>query len=106
MPRSSPAGSPSTLMFNAAGRLKGAYPHLEGGSVKYMRFGELAEVEARADELRASTSEWCESTGRRRSRDGGGGARVKEGGRLAALRGVEESTSVRGASDAIHASRP
>ncbi|HLZ28898.1 MAG TPA: DUF1801 domain-containing protein [Chloroflexota bacterium] len=47
-----------SLMFNAAGRLKGEFPHLEGQSVKYMRFRDVAEVEARSDELRAITAAW------------------------------------------------
>jgi hypothetical protein len=47
-----------SLMFNAAGRLKGDFPHLEGKSVKYMRFADLGEVEARADELRAIVAAW------------------------------------------------
>jgi hypothetical protein len=45
-------------MFNAAGRLNGNFPHLEGNSVKYLRFHDLKEVEARADELRAITAAW------------------------------------------------
>jgi hypothetical protein len=49
-----------SLMFNAAGRFKGSFPHLEGKSVKYLRFHDLAEVEARADELRAITAAWRE----------------------------------------------
>jgi len=48
-----------SLMFNAAGRIPGEYPHLEGKSVKYMRFADLGEVEERADELRAITVAWC-----------------------------------------------
>jgi len=47
-----------SLMFNAAGRLQGDFPHLEGKSVKYMRFRDLAEVNAQADELRAITAAW------------------------------------------------
>jgi hypothetical protein len=47
-----------SLMFNAAGRLKGEFPHLEGKSVKYLRFHTMAEVEACADELRAITAAW------------------------------------------------
>jgi hypothetical protein len=47
-----------SLMFNAAGRLKGDFPHLEGKSVKYMRFRDLAEVNACADELAAITAAW------------------------------------------------
>ena len=46
------------LMFNAAGRLQGDFPHLEGRSVKYMRFTDRAELEARADELRAIVAAW------------------------------------------------
>ena len=46
------------LMFNAAGRLKGAFPHLEGKSVKYLRFANLAEADARRDELRAIVAAW------------------------------------------------
>lgn len=47
-----------SLMFNAAGRLAGEFPHLEGKSVKYMRFSDLAKVNARADELREITAAW------------------------------------------------
>jgi len=47
------------LMFNAAGRIPGEYPHLEGRSVKYMRFADLGAVEERADELHAITVAWC-----------------------------------------------
>jgi hypothetical protein len=47
-----------SLMFNAAGRLQGEFPNLEGKSVKYMRFRALEEVNARADELRAITAAW------------------------------------------------
>src|SRR5207245_10702445 len=48
-----------SLMFNAAGRIPGEYPHVEGKSVKYMRFADLGQVEERADELRAITVAWC-----------------------------------------------
>ena len=47
-----------TLMFNAAGRLKGEFPHLEGRAVKYMHFATLADANARADELRAIVAAW------------------------------------------------
>ncbi len=49
-----------SLMFNAAGRLSGDFPHLEGKSVKYMRFKNVAEVDARAAELAAITRAWCD----------------------------------------------
>ena len=47
-----------TLMFNAAGRLKGEFPHLEGKSVKYMYFASPADVEARTSELEAIAAAW------------------------------------------------
>src|SRR5216683_6417596 len=49
-----------TLMFNAAGRLKGDFPHLEGKSVKYMRFTEMADVDERQAELERLTRAWCD----------------------------------------------
>ena len=49
-----------SLMFNAAGRLKGDFPHLEGKSVKYLRFKGTAKVDAISDELRAITRAWCD----------------------------------------------
>ena len=48
-----------SLMFNAAGRLEGEYPHLEGKSVKYMRFADMSDVEACQRELEAITRAWC-----------------------------------------------
>jgi Domain of unknown function (DU1801) len=47
-----------SLMFNAASRLKGDFPHLEGKSVKYLRFRTVADVEAVADEITAITAAW------------------------------------------------
>lgn len=47
-----------SLMFNAAGRLVGEFPHLEGKSVKYMRFRDLADVDSRAEELHRLTAAW------------------------------------------------
>jgi hypothetical protein len=49
-----------SLMFNAAGRVKGEFPHLEGKSVKYMRFVDMADVEARRSEIEAITQAWCD----------------------------------------------
>jgi hypothetical protein len=51
-----------SLMFNAAGRLKGEFPHLEGKSsqVKYMRFVDISDVDARRTELEAITRAWCD----------------------------------------------
>ena len=47
------------LMLMRGGRLKGSYPHLEGTTVKRMRFADVKEVNARAVELRAMVKEWC-----------------------------------------------
>ena len=46
-------------MLMRGGRLKGSYPHLEGKSVKRMRFADVKEVNARAAELRSIVKEWC-----------------------------------------------
>lgn len=46
------------LMFNAAGRLQGDFPHLEGKSVKYLRFTDVQQVEAQAEELQAIVKAW------------------------------------------------
>ena len=55
-----------TLMFNAAGRLKGDFPHLQGKSVKYMYFASDAEVAERSLELQAIAKAWIDykDTGR------------------------------------------
>jgi hypothetical protein len=47
-----------TLMFNAAGRLIGDFPRLEGKSVKYMYFSHATDVEERAAELRDIVGAW------------------------------------------------
>jgi hypothetical protein len=47
-----------TLMFNAAGRLQGDFPHLEGKSVKYMYFGNDGDVAERASELADIVRAW------------------------------------------------
>lgn len=49
-----------SLMFNAAGRLKGDFPHLVGKSVKYLRFKDESEANACAAELTAITRAWCD----------------------------------------------
>ena len=51
-----------TLMFNVGARIPGRFPHLEGDgpNARFMRFAELAEVEARADELARIVTAWCE----------------------------------------------
>jgi len=52
----------ATLMFNRGARIEGDYPHLEGDgpSARFMRFVDVAEVEARAAELAAIVVAWGE----------------------------------------------
>jgi hypothetical protein len=47
------------LRLHRGRRLKGRYPHLEGGAVKRMRFDDVKDVNTRAAELRAMVKEWC-----------------------------------------------
>ena len=50
-----------TLMFNRGQLLEGEFPHLEGDgpNARFMRFADLAEVEAHADELTRAVVAWC-----------------------------------------------
>jgi hypothetical protein len=49
------------LMFGRGARIKGDFPHLEGTgpSARFMRFADVAEVDARANELAAVATAWC-----------------------------------------------
>ena len=47
------------LRLMRGGRLRGRYPHLEGGVVKRMRIAGVKEANARASELRGIVREWC-----------------------------------------------
>jgi hypothetical protein len=49
------------VMFHRGAQIKGAFPHLEGEgpSARFMRFADLGEVEACADELRTIVQTWC-----------------------------------------------
>jgi hypothetical protein len=51
-----------TLMFNVGKQIPGRYPHLEGDgpNARFMRFADLAQVDARAKELGDITRAWCE----------------------------------------------
>ncbi|TMD16899.1 MAG: DUF1801 domain-containing protein [Chloroflexi bacterium] len=51
-----------TLMFNRGAKIKGKFPHLEGDgpSARFMRFADVAEVEARTAELTNIVRSWCE----------------------------------------------
>src|SRR5205814_9740955 len=51
-----------TLMLNRGAKIPGRFPHVEGSgpTARFMRFKDLAEVEARADELARVARAWCE----------------------------------------------
>ncbi|MDQ6721954.1 MAG: DUF1801 domain-containing protein [Candidatus Dormibacteraeota bacterium] len=50
------------LMFHRGARIPSRFPHLEGThpSARFMRFADLAEVDARAAELSGVARAWCE----------------------------------------------
>jgi hypothetical protein len=50
-----------SLMFMRGGRIKGDFPHIEGTgrAVRFMRFADAAQVDARASELTAVVRAWC-----------------------------------------------
>jgi len=50
-----------SLMFNRGGIIPGKYPHMEGSgrAVRFMRFADVAEVNALAVELRKIVVAWC-----------------------------------------------
>ena len=50
------------LMLNRGARIPGKFPHLDGSgpTARFMRFKDLAEVDARADELAGVARAWCE----------------------------------------------
>ena len=52
-----------SLMFHTGASIPGDHPRLEGGgeTARYMKFTDLAEVEAAGDDLRAVVAAWCES---------------------------------------------
>ena len=49
------------LMFNNGAKIPGRFPHLEGKgpNARFMRFNDLAEVNARAGELQRIAKAWC-----------------------------------------------
>jgi hypothetical protein len=53
------------LMFHQGAKLPGKHPRLEGGggTVRYMRFADVAEVKARKHDLEAATRAWIELKG-------------------------------------------
>jgi hypothetical protein len=56
------------LMFNNGAKIPGNFPHLEGNgpNARFMRFADLAEVNARAAELKRIARAWCELKAPRR----------------------------------------
>ncbi|WP_428261120.1 DUF1801 domain-containing protein [Haliangium sp.] len=50
-----------SLMFHTGATIPGTHPRLEGGAdtARYMRFADLAEVEAARPELEAVVHAWC-----------------------------------------------
>ena len=51
-----------SLMFNRGGIIPGRYPHMEGEgrAVRFMRFADVAEVNARKTELGKIVVAWCD----------------------------------------------
>lgn len=51
-----------SLMFNRGGIIPGKYPHMEGEGrqVRFMRFADVAEVNARKSELSKIVVAWCD----------------------------------------------
>lgn len=51
-----------SLMFNNGAKIPGRFPHLEGSgpNARFMRFADMAEVEARAAEMKRIARAWCD----------------------------------------------
>jgi hypothetical protein len=51
-----------SLMFNRGGAIPGAFPNLEGEGrgARYLRFTDVADVAAKADDLRRIVVAWCD----------------------------------------------
>jgi hypothetical protein len=64
-----------SLMFNRGGIIPGKYPHMqgEGRQVRFMRFDDVKEVDARATELGKIVVAWCDLM----STPGGGRSRKR-----------------------------
>jgi hypothetical protein len=52
----------ASLMFNRGAKIKGYFPSLEGTgpSVRFMRFADMAEVDAKTQELSKMAVAWCD----------------------------------------------
>ena len=51
-----------SLMFNRGGIIPGKYPHMEGAGrqVRFMRFADVKEADARSEELGKIVIAWCD----------------------------------------------
>ena len=52
----------ASLLFHTGASIRGDFPSLDGGEAvaRYMRFADMSEVEAKADELRRIVVAWCD----------------------------------------------
>ena len=52
----------ASLMFHTGASIKGDFPSLEGGEAvaRYMRFANMDDVNAKAEELRRIVVAWCD----------------------------------------------
>ena len=52
-----------SLMFHTGASIPGDHPRMEGGgeTARYMKFADVADVEAAAGEIRAIVAAWCSS---------------------------------------------
>jgi hypothetical protein len=52
-----------SLMFHTGASIPGDFPRLEGSgdTARYMKFADLTDVEASADELRRIVQTWCDT---------------------------------------------
>ena len=59
-----------TLMFNRGAKIKGSFPNLEGAgpSARFMRFADLADVDAKTAELSKIAVAWCDMMAPRKVR--------------------------------------
>jgi hypothetical protein len=53
------------LMFHQGAALPGSHPRLEGGggTVRYMRFADLADAKAKRRDIEAAVKAWCDLKG-------------------------------------------
>jgi uncharacterized protein DUF1801 len=74
-----------SLMFNRGAKIPGTYPNLEGSgpSARFMRFADLADVDAKTAELSKLAVAWCDLMAPRKvwsskgNRGGSGGPRPR-----------------------------